>query len=388
MIVENHYPTDPRVRKEAEVLQDDYDVSIIALCRKGEKLRETVNDINVYRIPIPKFFPMGKIRYVLDYLFITLGGLVVFLMTFPVRRYRVIHVHNPPDTLFFVGLVGKLFGVKFVFDHHDLSPELYLARFGEKKDLVYKILLFLERSSCRLADVLITTNSSYRDLIVDRHSIDPSKIFIVRNDPSPVAFTSDRPPEEKIEGKYFLIFLGMVNPQDGMDVMCEIMKTIVIDMGRTDVVCRVLGHGDSLEEVKKYALKLSVGEHFDFRGFVRDKGEVRRLLSTSHIGVEPAPDNPINRKSTFIKIMEYMASCRPIVAFDLTETRYSTDEVALLVKPGDNRSFAEAVVQLMDDPQLRIELGKAGVHRINEHLNWNKAKETLLGAYASMSMHK
>ena len=384
MIVENHYPADIRVRKEAEVLQDIYDVSVIALRRKGERLRETVNDVNVYRIPPPKLLPLGKIRYVLDYILITLGGLFVFLMTFPFRRYRVIHAHNPPDTLFVIGLVGRLLGVRFIYDLHDLSPELYLSRFGGMKDSFYRVLLTFERWSCRLANVVITANSTYRDLVVDRHNIDPSKVFVVRNDPSPEAFRAEEPPKEKLDDKFALIFLGMVNPQDGMDVMCEIMKTIVIDMERTDIVCRVLGHGDSLEEVKQYALKLGVGEYFDFHGFVRDKEEVRRLLSSSHIGVEPAPDNPLNRKSTFIKIMEYMASCRPIVAFDLPETRYSADGAALLVRPGDNRSFAEAVVQLMDDPQLRLELGTAGLKRIKENLNWDNSAKLLNTAYLSV----
>ncbi len=380
MVVENHFPADMRVRKEAHVLRDIFNVSVVALHRENEKYVETVDGIRIYRLPSLNLLPAGKLKYALDYLLITFGGLLVLLTTFPRYRYKFIHAHNPPDTLFIIGLFGKLLGARFVFDHHDLSPELYLTRFGGRKDIIYKTLLIFERWSCKLADFQISTNETYRHLVVDRHNIDPAKIHIVRNDPTHGDFIWEKSPVKKIEGKYILIFMGMVNPQDGMDVMCEIIRDIV-DMGRKDVLCRVLGHGDSLNEVKEYAVKLGVEEHFDFRGFIRDKKEIQQLLATSHIGVEPAPDNPLNSRSTFIKIMEYMASGRPIVAFDLPETRFSANGAALLVEPGDKKSFAEAIVRLLDDPDLRLQLGKAGDDRINKTLNWDNASKSLLHAY-------
>jgi glycosyltransferase involved in cell wall biosynthesis len=252
MIVENSYPADPRVRKEAQSLQGDLQLHVLALRRKGERWRETVDGVRVTRIPrFPEFGAVGRYHYALEYAYLTIASLLAFLFSHPFRRYRAVHVHNPPDTLFVVGAVAKLLGARFVFDHHDLSPELYLTRFGKRKDLPYRTLLRMERLSCRTADAVITTNRSYRDLECERHGIPPEKVTIVRNDP--LLEDADGPAGEPDPSAPPLIFLGSINPQDGVDLLVRVVHRLAVVKGRRDVRCTVLGIGDSLEAVRELA---------------------------------------------------------------------------------------------------------------------------------------
>lgn len=383
MIVDNSYPDDPRVKKEAETLQIKYNVFVIAVKKKSEKSKDTINGVHVYRMPYFGRMSFGKLRYIFGYLNITISGMIYFFFTYPLRRYKVIHVHNPPDTLFMVGLLGKLLGVKFVFDHHDLSPDLYRTRFSNRKGIFYKILLLMERSSCKLADVIISTNGSYRNLVIERHGVDPGKVHIVRNNPI-IADYRIETFNQKMDDKIGIIFFGMINPQDGLDIMCDVARLLVHERNRTDFIFNILGEGDALEDVKKYARQLNVSEYFKFHGYVRDKEEIGHLMSTSHIGVEPAPDNPLNKYSTFIKIMEYMAFGLPIVAFDLPETRHSANGSALLVPPGDVSGFVDSIMTLLDDPRRRKEMGEHGRDTVLKKHTWSQSQRTLIKAYENL----
>lgn len=193
MIVENFFPNDPRVRKETSTLKEAYNITIIAAKRNSKKLHQFVDGIEVFRIPDLKFTGsdnknkflkrLNKINYILQYFYFTAISMIIFLSTFIKRKYKIIHIHNPPDTLFIIGLLGKILSIRFIYDYHDLSPELYLSRFSKKKDFIYKVLILLEKLSCKLADVIITVNESCKQIITNRHHINLNKIHIVRNDP-------------------------------------------------------------------------------------------------------------------------------------------------------------------------------------------------------------
>ncbi len=389
MIVENYFPADIRVRKEAYHLRERLGISVIALRKKSEKFFEKDGDVTIFRIPELPDVNLGKVRYILEYCYFTLASTIIFLCSLPFKRYKVVHVHNPPDTLFVTGILGKLFGVKFVFDHHDLSPNLYRTRFSGKKDLIYKTLILCEKYSCRLADVVIATNETYKEIEQERHQIDPRKIFIVRNNPiieDCLLENIDNPKVIKKGNKQILLFIGAINPQDGMNELLEVIHCLVNDLNEKNFHCNVVGGGDSLASTRRAASEMGLDEYVTFTGPIFDREEVKKQFYIADIGVEPAPDNELNNHSTFIKVMEYMAAGKPIVAFDLKETRYSTNGSALLVPPGDIVGFAENIQKLLHDEELRQELGAAGSARITKELNWKCAAEILDEAYATLSL--
>lgn len=389
MIVENFFPNDHRVRKEAEVLKKRFNVCVIALRNyKSEKLIEVIEGVRVFRIPEFPALPFVKLSYMLEYLYFTGVAVALFLISHFIYRYKVVHVHNPPDTLFIIGLLCRCLSVKFVFDHHDLMPELYLTKFPNKKNILYWMLLFSEKLSCRLANVIISTNQSYKDLEISRHNIKRDKIFIVRNDPIIDECTNYGRNDafHSNSDKKALLFLGGINMQDGVDFLLYAISYLVYTLNRKDVICNIVGSGDYLETVKVIAAELNLNDYVDFKGQVFDREKIKKYLDKSDIGIEPAPDNELNRHCTFIKVMEYMAAAKPIVAFDLKETRYSANGSAILIPSGDVKRFAEAIVKLLDDAELRQKLGTAGFARVSSQLTWEKAAANLQCAYESLNM--
>ncbi len=386
MIVENYFPYDIRVRKEAYTLGDYYKLSVIALKRKEEKYYEKIDGIEIFRIPEIFYNKIAfhKISYTLQYIWFSLMSLFIFMVTHIKNRYKVIHTHNPPDTLFFIAIIGKLFSIKYIYDHHDLSPELYLSRFSGKKDLSYKILLIAEKYSCKVADKIITTNTSYRQIAIERHHILPEKIVIVRNNPSLDEFAEIRPIKEIEKTKKVLLYVGSINPQDGIEILLQALHFLVNDLNEKDFMCYVVGDGDSLSAAVKTAKRLNMMEYVYFKGLISDRKKIMQLYHLADICLEPAPDNELNRHSTFIKIMEYMAAGKPIIAFDLPESRRSADGSALFVPPGDIEGFSLAIMKLLRDAELRDALGKVGKTKVNEELNWDNAASTLLKVYSSL----
>lgn len=400
MIVENNFPGDIRVRKEANILKNYYKVTVIAIKRSSEKFYEIEDDIEVFRVPelqlrglnlknklIRSYY--NKISYFLQYFYLTILSTIIFTFTYIKRKYKVIHVHNPPDTLFIVGLLGKIFSIKFIFDHHDLSPNLYLTKFSGKKDFAYKILILCEKFSCKLADVIISTNESYKQIEMDRHHVDSKKIYIVRNNPilsECLVEKNDNNNSIKEKNKKELLFLGAINPQDGLDILLKALHYLVTDLNRKDFICNIVGGGDSLQSVKQIATELDLMDYVDFKGIVFEREKIKEYLYLADVCVEAAPDNELNRHSTFIKIMEYMAAGKPTVAFDLKETRYSVDGAAILVPSGDIEGFAHGIKKLMDKPDLREKLGKAGQERVTKELNWAKSSSKLIEAYETLNL--
>jgi glycosyltransferase involved in cell wall biosynthesis len=399
MLLENHYPKDPRVRNEANtLLKAGYKVSIISLKGKHDKFHETINGVKVYRVPKvtifkkshsynPSYFEVFKHKilsttgYICEYVYFTF---VAFLLSFYVlykEGFDYIHSHNPPDTFFIIGGFYKFFGKKYIFDHHDLSPELYLTRFGNKKGIIHKMLLFLEKINLKIANIVIATNHSYKMIELERGGIKENKIFIVRNGPD-LERLKMVPPDKKLKtsGKIILGYIGCMDPQDGLDYLLYSLNHLIHKLNRKEIICILIGKGDSFHDLKILSDTLGLNEYVTFTGYIPDEDMIR-YLSSFDICLDPNPSNPLNDHSTWIKVMEYMALGKPIVSFDLKETRYSAKEAAIYVPPNNFEKFAEAIEILMDNPDIRYEKGEKGRKRIEEELNWAIVSKNLIHAY-------
>jgi glycosyltransferase involved in cell wall biosynthesis len=301
--------------------------------------------------------------------------------------FDVIHAHCPPDAFALIAAFYKLLGKRFVYDHHDLSPELYLAKFGGSgKDSVHRVLIWLEKLCCRLADHVIATNESYKAVEMQRGRVPEECITVVRNGPDLNTKPSAEPAHNlRPEGKTVLSYVGVMGTQDGVDHLVRALHHLVYDLERRDVRCYLVGRGDAVPRLKRMVMQLGLSDHVVFTGWV-DRAEVGRHIGAADICVAPEPSNPYNDRSTAIKVMEYMALGRPIVAFDLPEHRVSAREAALYAVPNDELDFARKIALLMDDPERRRRLGQIGRQRIEEGLAWPFQAKHLLKAYETLAM--
>ncbi len=384
-IVENNtVPPDIRVWREAKTAkQAGYSVAIIApKNRNFSKSYEVIDGIEIYRHPIMKNRG-GKINQVIEYANAFFWEVFLCHRVFFKQRFHIIHSANPPDHVFLIAFIFKLFGVKFIFDHHDLAPELYISKFNGEEDIVFRLLSMMEKLSCLTANVVISTNQSYKQHVIDRYKINPEKIYIVRNDPeAPMIQKKERVGQYLNDHLIKLLYVGSINNQDGVDLLVQVVHILVNQLNQKQINCTVVGDGDDLPRVKELCTELSMNPYFNFTGYVYDRKRVSTFIEEADICLETAPYNPANCKSTFIKVMEYMSAGKPIVAFDLDETRYSAKESALLIEQGNLRGFAEAIEKLICEPHLRERLGKYGQSRITEVLNWNNSTRELMNAYA------
>jgi glycosyltransferase involved in cell wall biosynthesis len=402
MLVQNHFPSDVRVRNESELLRDEgYDVTVICLKRKGEKTSEVVRGARVYRIPNLEFFEKAPVErqsllqrqltkfkavlgYLGEYAYFTLACLAISLYAAARHGVDVIHAHNPPDTLFLVALPFKLFRKKFVFDNHDLSPELYQSRYKARRSILFWGLLWAEKCSLKLADVTIATNESYKQIHIKRGGVRPDRCFVVRNGPGADQMTVVEPSQRlRRMGKSILCYIGCLNPQDGLDYLLRALAHLTFDLKRSDYHCVIMGSGDSLENLRVMSRELKLDDYVEFTGYVSDS-ELRANLSAADICLDPDPSSPLNDVSTWIKIMEYMAYGKPIVSFDLKETRYSAQDAAIYVEPNNEQRFALAIAQLMDDPPLRARQGALGRARVEQELQWSCVGKNLASAYRAL----
>jgi glycosyltransferase involved in cell wall biosynthesis len=406
MLVENHFPQDTRVTNEATLLTGaGYQVSVVALRRRGQAGHEVLNGVEVYRLPTLELFkktPFANVNrmnlllvklksflgYVVEYCYFTAGCLIVSSYVFVKRGFDVMHAHNPPDTLFLVGLPFKLLGKQFVFDQHDLCPELYRSRYGAAEGLATRLLKMFEWCSLKLADVTIATNESYKRIQIERANKDPRDIFIVRNGPNRMRMTPVAP-SARLRGmdKCILCYIGSLNPQDGVDHLLRSLRHLLYDLKRADFYCVIMGTGDSLQDLRNLADKLELNGCVELTGFVSDE-DLQANLAAADICLDPDPSSPLNDVSTWIKVMEYMAYAKPIVAFDLKETRFSAGDAAIYVQPNRETEFAETVAQLMGQPELRKKMGAYGRRRVEEELQWNRVGKNLLAAYETLLTEK
>lgn len=383
ILVENlPSPFDRRVWQEATTLHDNgYVVSIICPTGKGyEKEYEAIDGIHIYRYRLP-FEAEGAKGYLIEY---SVALFHTFRLAWKVQfsqGFDVIHACNPPDLLFLIGGFFKFFmRKKFLFDHHDINPELYEAKFG-RRDLFYKLLVLFERWTFKTADVSIATNESYKRIAIERGGMDPAKVFVVRSGPK-----LDRlrilPPKQELKcGRQYLVgYVGVMGAQEGIDLLLQSARYLIKDLGRSDVHFGLVGGGTSLEEMKRLAIDLGISDFVTFTGRVSDQ-TLLEMLNTADICVNPDVVNEMNDKSTMNKIMEYMALGKPIVQFDLTEGRVSAQQASLYANKNDPHDMAKKILHLLDNPELRKQMGELGRNRVKNELEWQYEVPKLLAAY-------
>ena len=385
MLVENlPSPFDRRVWQEALALRDaGYAVSIICPTGRGhEKRYEVIEGVHIWRYSLPTE-GAGALGYAVEYSVALVKAFYLSLKVALVRGFDVVHACNPPDLFFLIGGFFKLFGKKFLFDHHDANPELYEAKFG-RRDLFWKLMCWLERMTFRSADVSLATNESYRRIAVERGGMPPERVYVVRSGPSLERMRITAPDEKLKKGKRYLIgYVGVMGRQEGIDLLLQAARTLVFDLGRKDVHFGLVGGGTSLDEMQKLARELGLSEYVTFTGRVTD-GQMLAMLNTADICVNPDVANPMNDISTMNKVMEYMALGKPMVQFDLTEGRYSAQEASLYARRNDPADFAAKIAELIDDPQKRARMGAFGRRRVQEALEWRYEVPKLLAAYATL----
>ncbi len=386
IIVENlPCPFDRRVWQEARTLHAaGYTVSII--CPKGpgcERSYEVLDGIEIYRHAQP-FEASGALGYLAEYTWALLAEFFLSLkVAFLGRGFDVIHACNPPDTIFLIGGFYKIFGKKFLFDHHDINPELYIAKFG-RRDFFYKLLLALERWTFKTADVCIATNDSYKRIAIERGGVAPERVFVVRSGPD-LSRLKMLPPQPALKrGRTYLVgYVGVMGRQEGIDGLLTAVHHIVHTVGRRDIHFGLVGGGTSLDEAKALAKRLNVDEYVTFTGRVPD-AELLAMLNTADICVNPDIANDMNDKSTMNKIMEYMALGKPIVQYDLTEGRVSAQDASLYAIRNDPIDLARKMLTLLDDAPLRQRMGATGRERVRNVLAWEHEVPRLLAAYDAL----
>ncbi|HEX6004933.1 MAG TPA: glycosyltransferase family 4 protein [Burkholderiales bacterium] len=382
ILVENlPSPFDRRVWQEATALRDaGYTVSIICPTGRGYENRfEAIDGIHIRRYELP-LEAEGAKGYAIEYsiaLLRTFGLCWTVLFT---RGFDVIHACNPPDLFFLIGRFFKLLGKRFVFDHHDLNPELYEAKFG-RRDWMHRLLLKLEYWSFRTADVSIATNNSYREIALSRGRMAPERVFVVRSGPS-LERMKIMPPDESLKcGRRYLVgYVGVMGKQEGIELLLQAVRHIVVYRRRRDVHFGLVGGGTSLQALQRLAVELGVSEYVTFTGRVPD-ADMLRMLNTADICVNPDLANDMNDKSTMNKVMEYMALGKPIVQFDLTEGRYSAQDASLYAARDDFIDLALKILSLLDDPERRAAMALYGRRRVENELEWRHEVPKLLAAY-------
>jgi glycosyltransferase involved in cell wall biosynthesis len=386
MIVENlPVPFDRRVWSEARTLaRAGYEVSVI--CPKGvgaEASYEVHDGVHIYRHPLP-IEAKGVLAYPLEYLSALLFELWLTLRIFFTRGFDAIHACNPPDTIFLIGGFFKLLaGTRFVFDHHDINPELYEAKFG-RRDVLWRLLTFLERMTFRSADIVIATNGSYRHIAMERGGVSPARVFVVRSGPDLGRMKLLPPRPELKRGRAHLVgYVGVIGQQEGIDLLLQTVHVLVRNRGRHDIHFGIVGGGPALTDMRLLAEHLGIADYVTFTGRVSDP-DLLEMLNTADVCVNSDRANPMNDKSTMNKIMEYMALGKPIVQFDLTEGRVSAGEASLYARANDPVDMAAKILMLIDDPKLRAEMGAIGRTRVVEELSWEHEAPKLLAAYDSL----
>ncbi|HEX6321384.1 MAG TPA: glycosyltransferase family 4 protein [Burkholderiales bacterium] len=385
ILVENlPSPFDRRVWQEATTLRDaGYTVSIICPTGKGcERKFDSIGGIDIWRYDLP-VEGSGALGYLVEYAAALTKSFLLSLRIAFGRGFDVVQACNPPDLFFLIGGFYKVFGKKFVFDHHDASPELYEAKFG-KKGFLWEVMVWLEKLTFRTADISIATNESYRRIAIKRGGMAPEKVFVVRSGPSLERLQILAPRNELKRGRKHLVgYVGVMGRQEGIDYLLRAAAYLVHDMGRTDVHFGLVGGGTSLDEMRHLAQELGIAEHVTFTGRVPD-AELLAMLNTADVCVNPDVANEMNDISTMNKIMEYMALGKPIVQFDLAEGRFSAREASLYARRNDAFDLAEKILQLLDNPAQRRAMGEFGRRRVQDALEWRHEAPKLLAAYASL----
>lgn len=386
IIVQNlPVPLDRRVWLECRALRAaGYQVCVI--CPKGpeDPSYEQLEGVHLYKYrgaPPTR----GALSYVLEFLYCWMRTALLSVKVRLRHGFDIIQACNPPDTYWLLAWLWRPFGARYVFDHHDLNPELFLSRFGEPRGLGGKAQLsglhWLERRNFRAAHHVISTNESYRGIAVRRGGVQPSDTTVVRSGPDTSVM---RPvhgvPELRRGAEHLLVYLGIMGPQDGIDVLLRSMRELVKSGGRDDAHLCLLGFGDMLEPMQRLAVELDIDEYVTFTG-AADRKMLAEYLSTARLGLCPDVKTPLNDLSTHNKVMEYMAYALPVVAFDLAETSVTAQDCASYVPSGDVDSFAGAINDLLKDDTTRVDMSRRARERCVSVLDWRPQAQAYIGVY-------
>lgn len=382
IVVENlPVPFDKRVWKEATSLQqDNYEVTVLCPRGKGyEQRHEVLEGIHIYRHALPREGDTS-FGYVREYGWALFWEFLYTWWIYLRRGFHVMQGCNPPDNIFLVALPFKLLGVKYIFDHHDANPELYLSKYG-KKGFFYRAQVWLEKLTYRFSDVVMCTNGSYRDLAVTRGGLDLEDVFIVRNGPDVTTFKVVHPNDALKHGKPYLVgYVGNMSTQEGLDILLDVALHIKT-LGRRDIHFTCIGGGPGLAGLRKMVQDKNLEDMVNFTGRIPD-GQLLEILSTADICVNPDRPCEMNDISTMIKIMEYMALGKPIVQFDSKEGRFSAKEASLYADKVDQvTDFANKILWLLERPEERRRMGEFGRRRVERELAWEHSVPNLLAAY-------
>ena len=377
---------DRRVRQEAAALAGaGCEVSVVCPRLQTEPpLPAILNGAHIYSYPQP-WQGTGLLTYALEYGWSFLATLFLVMLVWLRRGFDVLHAANPPDVFFLLAVPFRRLGKKFVYDQHDLSPEIFRAKFGGRMRFLHRLLLFLERCSYRFADLVIVTNQSFHRLAVTRGGCPPEKIFVVRNAPDFRQFRCGTAHPELKQGAAFLaVYAGIMGTKTGVDRVILAARHVVHGRGRKDVHFALLGDGDCRQVFQQLACSLEVEQHISFPGFVGDR-ELLAWLSTADVCLAPDPPIPVNQLCSSTKILEYMSCGKPTVCFDLKEARYSAGPSAVYVAEDDAAQIGDAILELLDDPARRLRMGQIGLQRVREELNWERSSMALLEVYRQLT---
>ncbi|MBF9032135.1 glycosyltransferase [Rhodobacterales bacterium HKCCE3408] len=386
IIVENlPLPFDRRVWHECRTLTAaGAEVSVICPTGKGyEAEYEFLDGVHIHRHPLP-LDAKGAAGYLLEYGAALWHEMRLALKVARTRGFDTIQGCNPPDLIFLVAWPFKLFGRKrYIFDHHDINPELYEAKFG-RRGFFWKLMVLFERLNFRTADVVISTNRSYREIAMTRGGKAGEDIFVVRSGPDLTRLTRMAPDPKWRNGRKHLVgYVGVMGDQEGLDLLLQSARDLVFDRGY-DAQFVLVGGGPALDDLERLAADLGLQKHVTFTGRAPD-ADLFSVLSSSDVCVNPDRVNPMNDKSTMNKILEYMAFAKPIVQFDVTEGRYSAENASLYARANDTGHMAELIAGLLDDPARRAEMGRIGRARVETELSWDHQVDTLIAAYTRVA---
>jgi len=378
LLENNPYPLDYSAHPQMETLAAaGYDVTVI--CPRGgdQVSRETINGVHVYRFRMP-YFGTKPIGYMLEFMYASVIMAILTLLVWARSGLDILHIYNPPDTLFGAGILPKLLGKRIIYHIRDLSPEVYKSKYTSVSPALNRVLIWLEKISCVLADHVIVVNESYRQIILGRHKLPIQRVTIVRHGPV-LDSNYVAQPDTDLAGRAKVIFayLGNMAKQDGVDHLLRALHHLDLTFGYQDWFCVLIGRADDLQGLQKMANDLGIGNRTWFTGFIPED-KMLSYLSTAHICVDPDPSNPLNDVSTLCKLMDYMALGKPSVAYGLREHQVTAGEAALYAQPNDEVDMARQFVRLINDPGLRISLGEIGRQRIAKQLAWSFRRKIYL----------
>lgn len=383
IIVQNlPVPFDRRVWLEARTLNEN-GLKVSVICPKSQEYSrsfEKIDDISIYRYKIP-IEAQGVFGYIFEFFYAWIRTALLSIKVLFKEGFDVIQACNPPDTFFLLGAFYKLFGKIFIFDHHDLCPEMFIAKYEKRNKFLLRILKWLEKRTFRTAKLVLTTNESYKKIAIERGGKNPHDVFVVRTGPDLSRLHLKKPDIQLKNGKKYLVcYLGEMCPQDGVDYLLDSIEHYVYKLGGKDTQFTLIGGGPEMPELRRKSKEMGLYKFVHFTGRIPDE-EVCSYLSTADLCVDPDPWSEWSNCSTMNKMLEYMTFGKPIVAYDLEENKKSADRAAVYIRPNDTDEFARNIKRLLHDEFQRREMGEFGFARVHGQLAWEHTHKQLLVAY-------